>query len=96
MEFSSPSSAGKNHYFLYPKGGRNHGLLRTRPYLRQAISAMDKELRQAYRDGLRLHALRESGHLTDQEEQRIRSRYRGTARRLLEAAEQGLVIPGEK
>lgn len=66
------------------------------PISGKAISAMDKELRQAYRDGLRLRALRESGHLTDQEEQRIRSRYRGTARRRLEAAEQGLMIPGEK
>ena len=59
----------------------------------RAIGAMDKELKRAYRDGLRLRMLRQTGLLTREEELRIRSRYRGIFRKRLEAAESGLIIP---
>ncbi|MBE5794480.1 MAG: hypothetical protein E7323_07355 [Clostridiales bacterium] len=65
------------------------------PISGRAINAMDKELRQAYRDGLRLRTLRERGLLTPEEAERIRSRYKGISRRRLEAAEQGLLLPHE-
>ena len=66
------------------------------PISGRAISAMDRELKQAYRDGLRLRALRIKGLLTYEEEQRVRTRYRGISRRRLEAAEQGLLLLDEK
>lgn len=66
------------------------------PVSNRAIGAFDKELKKAVRDGQRLRALRQSGLLTRQEEDRVRARYKGVCLRRLEAALNGLLPAGEE
>lgn len=63
------------------------------PVSNRAIGAFDRELRQAARDGLRLKTLRDSGLLTPEEEERVKTRYRGVCLRRLEAAMDGELLP---
>lgn len=63
------------------------------PVCNRAIGAFDKELKKAVQDGLRLKALRDSGLLTPEEEERVKARYKGVCRRRLEAAMDGELLP---
>jgi hypothetical protein len=60
------------------------------PISGRALSSLDKELRKARKDGEYLRFLLLSGKLTWEEEQRIRSRYKGVFLRRMEDAFLGL------
>ena len=65
------------------------------PVSNRAIGAFDKELKRAVSDGLRLKALRDSGLLRWEEEQRVKARYKGICRRRLEDAMNGIQPGGD-
>lgn len=60
------------------------------PISGRALSSLDRELRKARKDGEYLRSLMLSGRLSWEEEQRIRSRYRGVFLRRMEDAFLGL------
>lgn len=66
------------------------------PVSNRAIGAFDRELKRAEQDGLRLNALRRSGLLRREEEERVKRRYRGVCLRRLEAAMNGTLPEREK
>ena len=59
------------------------------PVSSRALGLVDRELRNAARDGERLRQLRQQGRLTREEELRVKARYRGVCRKRLEAAMSG-------